>query len=204
MVDAARGLVDYPHQRDGRPAARTPRPDERGGDAVQKQDIGPAPGRRPEHSGTGQCGKRERPGRKGDEFHSGTTRGRQRSNPPVIQIAAGHRLWVAQGYEGNVEDVRVIHVVPTPPGTGGLFGGGERYPLELARVLARYVDCMLVTFGPSPRTWREPNGLRILMLRRLGLVRGHPVHPVAPQLPWSLRPADAVYSELAGSGSAAA
>ena len=25
-----------------------------------------------------------------------------------------------------------LHVVPTPFGTGGLFGGGERYPFELA------------------------------------------------------------------------
>ena len=33
--------------------------------------------------------------------------------------------------------MRVIHVAPTPFGADGLFGGGERYPLELARALAR-------------------------------------------------------------------
>jgi ABC-type lipopolysaccharide export system ATPase subunit len=33
--------------------------------------------------------------------------------------------------------MRVIHVAPTPFGQQGLFGGGERYPLELARALVR-------------------------------------------------------------------
>jgi hypothetical protein len=32
--------------------------------------------------------------------------------------------------------VRVVHVAPTLFGPGGLLGGGERYPVELARALA--------------------------------------------------------------------
>jgi glycosyltransferase involved in cell wall biosynthesis len=90
--------------------------------------------------------------------------------------------------------VRVIHVVPTPFGADGMLGGGERYPVELARAVARHVDCELVTFGPRPRAWREPGGLRVRVLRRLGLLRGHPAHPVAPQLAWSLRGADIVHT----------
>jgi glycosyltransferase involved in cell wall biosynthesis len=90
--------------------------------------------------------------------------------------------------------VRVIHVVPTPFGAGGLLGGGERYPVELARALARHVDCELLTFGPRPAAWREPGGLRVRVLRRFGLLHGHPAHPVAPQLAWSLRGAEIVHT----------
>jgi glycosyltransferase involved in cell wall biosynthesis len=90
--------------------------------------------------------------------------------------------------------VRVVHVVPTPFGVAGLFGGGERYPLELARALAREVDCELMTFGPRPGVWREPGGLRVRVLRRFGLLRGHPAHPIAPQLAWSLGGADIVHT----------
>ena len=90
--------------------------------------------------------------------------------------------------------MRVIHVVPTPFGVNGLYGGGERYPLELARVLARHIDCELLTFGPNAAAWREPGGLRVRVLRRFGVFRGHPAHPVAPQLAWSLGGADIVHT----------
>jgi glycosyltransferase involved in cell wall biosynthesis len=90
--------------------------------------------------------------------------------------------------------MRVIHVVPTPFGPDGLLGGGERYPVELARALASHVDCEVLTFGPYGRAWREPTGLRMRMLRRFGRLRGHPVHPIAPQLIWSLRGADIVHT----------
>lgn len=90
--------------------------------------------------------------------------------------------------------MRVVHIVPTPFGGSGLLGGGERYPVELARALARHVDCDLVTFGPRAATWREPGGLRVRVLRRFGLLRGHPAHPVAPQLAWSVRGADIVHT----------
>ena len=57
--------------------------------------------------------------------------------------------------------MRVLHVAPTPFGGDGLFGGGERYPLELARALAGFegVDCELLTFGGAPRAPREQSGL---------------------------------------------
>ena len=90
--------------------------------------------------------------------------------------------------------MRVVHVVPTPFGAGGLLGGGERYPLELARALARHVECELVTFGTARRSWREPGGLRVRTLRRIALLHGHPAHPVAPQLPLALRDADLVHT----------
>jgi glycosyltransferase involved in cell wall biosynthesis len=85
-------------------------------------------------------------------------------------------------------------VAPTCFGVDGLFGGGERYSLELARALAREVDCELVTFGRSARTLREPGGLRVRVLRPWARLHGHPVHPVHPALPALLAGADVVHT----------
>jgi glycosyltransferase involved in cell wall biosynthesis len=90
--------------------------------------------------------------------------------------------------------VRIIHVAPTPFGAGGLLGGGERYPVELARALARHVDVELVTFGPRPGVVGQRSGLRVRTLRPVGHARRHPVHPLAPQLLWALRGADVVHT----------
>jgi glycosyltransferase involved in cell wall biosynthesis len=90
--------------------------------------------------------------------------------------------------------VRIVHVAPTPFGAGGLLGGGERYPVELARALARHADIELVTFGSRPGAVRDPSGLLVRTLRPVGHGRGHPVHPFAPQLPWALDGADLVHT----------
>ncbi|HEX5502771.1 MAG TPA: glycosyltransferase family 4 protein [Thermomicrobiales bacterium] len=90
--------------------------------------------------------------------------------------------------------MRVIHVVPTQFGAGGLFGGGERYPLELARALATEIDCELVSFGRERRRWREPGGLRRRTLRAFAYLDGHPAHPLAAALPAALAGADLVHT----------
>ncbi|HEX8860517.1 MAG TPA: glycosyltransferase family 4 protein [Actinomycetes bacterium] len=90
--------------------------------------------------------------------------------------------------------MRVIHVAPTAFGSQGLFGGGERYPLELARALAAEVDVRLVTFGARPGRWREPGGLELRVLRPLARLRGHPAQPLAPFLPAALGGADVVHA----------
>lgn len=94
--------------------------------------------------------------------------------------------------------MRVIHVAPTPFGRSGssegLLGGGERYPLELARALAAEVECELISFSRTPSTIREPNGLTIRTLRSLGNLHGHPAHPLAPGLPAALARADIVHT----------
>jgi glycosyltransferase involved in cell wall biosynthesis len=89
--------------------------------------------------------------------------------------------------------MRVIHVAPCGFGPQGLYGGGERYPLELARAIAAGVDCELVTFGPRPGRWAD-GGLRVRVLRPLGRLRGHPAQPFAPQLPAALAGADLVHT----------
>jgi glycosyltransferase involved in cell wall biosynthesis len=88
--------------------------------------------------------------------------------------------------------MRVVHVAPTPFGHTGIFGGGERYPLELARALARHVDCELITFG-APATVPEPGGLRVRVLRPV-VELGHPAHPIAPRLPVAVAGADVVHT----------
>lgn len=85
-------------------------------------------------------------------------------------------------------------MAPTPFGSDGLFGGGERYPIELARGLAAMADCELITFGRRPRVVEDPTGLRIRVLRSVAYARGHPAHPVAPRLPAALRHADVVHT----------
>jgi glycosyltransferase involved in cell wall biosynthesis len=90
--------------------------------------------------------------------------------------------------------VRVIHVAPTPFGAAGLLGGGERYPLELARALAPHIDCELLTFGRRPAQYREPGGLRVRTLSTGTFLRGHPAHPLALGLPLALAGADIVHT----------
>ena len=90
--------------------------------------------------------------------------------------------------------MRVIHVAPTAFGAAGLYGGGERYPLELARALAGQVECELLTFGAQPRRAIEPSGLRLRVLRPLTHLGGHPAHPLSPGLVAALAGADLVHT----------
>jgi len=90
--------------------------------------------------------------------------------------------------------MRVVHVAPTLFGPAGIFGGGERYPLELSRALARHVDCELVSFGQAACSWRESAGLRIRILRAIAHVGGHPAHPLALGLGRALVEADIVHA----------
>ena len=92
--------------------------------------------------------------------------------------------------------MRVVHVAPTAFGIEGLFGGGERYPLELAGALAREpgVDCELVTFGRSPGTARDASGLCVRVLRPLAHWRRHPAHPLTLGVVGAIRSADIVHT----------
>jgi glycosyltransferase involved in cell wall biosynthesis len=89
--------------------------------------------------------------------------------------------------------MKVAHVAPTEFGDDGLFGGGERYPQELAAELARHVDCRLITFGSANRTTVDESGLEKVVLRRVMKLRGHIAHPVAAGLLAATQDADIVH-----------
>jgi len=74
-----------------------------------------------------------------------------------------------------------------------MFGGGERYPYELARAMARLVPTKLVTFGDREEHRREGD-LDIVTLKRIALLKGHPVHPVARGLRAQLAKADVIHA----------
>jgi glycosyltransferase involved in cell wall biosynthesis len=72
----------------------------------------------------------------------------------------------------------VVHIVPNLfGGNGGVFGGAERYALELARHMADVVRTRLVTFGSEAR--RERIGaLDVHVLGGPWLVRGQAHNPL--------------------------
>jgi glycosyltransferase involved in cell wall biosynthesis len=90
--------------------------------------------------------------------------------------------------------MRVLHVAPTAFGHAGLFGGGERYPVELGRALACLdgVECELLTFGPTASA-EQIDGLRVRVLRARGHLAHHPAHPFAPELLRATRNADVLH-----------
>ncbi|AGL20842.1 glycosyltransferase family 4 protein [Actinoplanes sp. N902-109] len=88
----------------------------------------------------------------------------------------------------------VVHLTPATFGPDGLFGGGERYPTELATAMADLVPVKLVGFGPERRSttmgqltveilpirhrWRdsEVNPLHEQLLRAIGRPRALHLH----------------------------
>ena len=75
----------------------------------------------------------------------------------VIEIAPAQAVGIAE-CDQRKNKKRLVHVAPTLFGPAGIFGGGERYPLELARTLAHQVDCELVSFAREVRTRRDSGG----------------------------------------------
>jgi hypothetical protein len=92
--------------------------------------------------------------------------------------------------------MRVTHVAPSVFGPDELYGGGERYPLELARALAAEVDCRPVSFGARPGRWRERGGLKVRVLRPLARLHRHPAQPVTPLLVPELVGAEIVHNHF--------
>jgi glycosyltransferase involved in cell wall biosynthesis len=88
--------------------------------------------------------------------------------------------------------VKVLHIVPALFGpNGGVFGGAERYALELARHMAEVVPTTLVSFGEARQ---ETMGcLRVRILGNPWYVRGQLTNPVAPGLWKECLAADVVH-----------
>ena len=75
----------------------------------------------------------------------------------------------------------------------GTRGGGERYPLELARAMARHVDTRLVTFGNHRRSWVEA-GLDVRVLPTRTRFAGDILNPVSELFPLELLGGDIVHA----------
>ena len=88
---------------------------------------------------------------------------------------------------------RVLHVAPLFFGDDGMWGGGERYALELARHTAQYIPTRLLTFGPRARRVRYGDlEIRMLPLRRR--YRGHDVNPISELLPVELLAGEVIHA----------
>lgn len=79
---------------------------------------------------------------------------------------------------------QVVCVSPVLFGARGMWGGGERYALELARALARRVPTRLVTFGPRRARYRLDE-LEIFALPNRVSSRDS-VNPISEMLPLAL------------------
>ena len=79
----------------------------------------------------------------------------------------------------------VTHVCPKLFGARGIFGGGERYPMELARAMARLVPTRLLSFGPEAARFRQ-DGLEVKILRSKRDWKCSEVNPVSGRLPYEL------------------
>jgi alpha-maltose-1-phosphate synthase len=74
-----------------------------------------------------------------------------------------------------------------------VYGGAERYSLELARHMAQIVPTTLVTFGDRPRQFTTPNGLRVRVLGPAWRVRGQRFNPFHPGIVRAVAGADVVH-----------
>lgn len=87
---------------------------------------------------------------------------------------------------------RVVHVVPVLFGEGGIFGGAERYALELARHMAEITPTRLVAFGDIPSR-QVIGGLDVRVLGPAWRVRGQRFNPFHPGLIRHLAWADVIH-----------
>jgi glycosyltransferase involved in cell wall biosynthesis len=87
---------------------------------------------------------------------------------------------------------RVAVVYPVLYGEDGIFGGGERYALELARALSRRVPTRLISFG-SRRGKRLDGGLSIHVYEPLLYVRGARFNPLSVRFLAALRDVDVIH-----------
>jgi glycosyltransferase involved in cell wall biosynthesis len=87
----------------------------------------------------------------------------------------------------------VAHLTPAPFGPGGVYGGAERYTLELARHMARVVPTTLVTFADAPTAYTTADGLRVTVLGPSWRVRGQPFNRLHPGLVRAVAAADVVH-----------
>lgn len=89
--------------------------------------------------------------------------------------------------------MKVLFTSPSFFGPKGVFGGGERYAVELARAVAeRLGDGTLYAAGSEDEEWKE-GPLRVILRRPWFLVRGQPLNPLPRDLARLIWAADVVH-----------
>lgn len=87
---------------------------------------------------------------------------------------------------------RVLHIVPAMFGDDGVWGGAERYALELARHMSGAVPTRMLTFGDRARCESVGN-LEIRVVDKRWHVRGQRLNPVSAAIFREILSADVVH-----------
>ena len=87
--------------------------------------------------------------------------------------------------------MKVLHVSPLLFGPDGVVGGGERYPLELARAMAPLTETRLIAFGRPAE--RRVSALPVRVYKPLRYLGTKGLSPVAPSLVAEIARADVVH-----------
>jgi glycosyltransferase involved in cell wall biosynthesis len=88
--------------------------------------------------------------------------------------------------------MNVVHISPVAFGKKGLFGGGERYPWELARAMSVKVPTTYLTFGKEAEEYTD-GALTVRVLRTRFTYRS-PINPVAAGFLRAIAGADVVHT----------
>lgn len=73
--------------------------------------------------------------------------------------------------------MKVLHITPTYFDLESVVGGGERFPIELAKALSRYVTTEVVSFGRESKRIEAPGYPPLKIYPRWNKTRGNPFNP---------------------------
>ena len=88
--------------------------------------------------------------------------------------------------------MKIVHITPTYFDDSSIIGGGERYPMELASLMADIVDTTLVSFAPKRHSHKQGN-LKIEIYPVKHLIHGNKSNPLAFRYLSSILSADIVH-----------
>lgn len=88
--------------------------------------------------------------------------------------------------------MNVVHISPIAFGKNGVFGGGERYPWELARAMSTKVPTTFLTYGEKAEEFRD-GALTVKVLRTRFKYRSA-LNPVAAGFRQAIARADIVHT----------
>jgi glycosyltransferase involved in cell wall biosynthesis len=92
----------------------------------------------------------------------------------------------------RTRQLRVLHIAPASFGAGGLFGGGERYPYELAKAMTSHCTVRFLTFGSESARYHD-DALAVRVLRSRAHWKGSEVNPLSEALFAELGGADVIH-----------